>query len=146
MPDEPLPIVIVQRTPGLDTGAKDTIVRCVNTTADPFQVAVRSSGFLTIDDDGTMMQTGPADITLTLQPGESAQIGNVVAWEWDGHVGLGIRYMNLRTGRIYGTAYNLKHGSDDRPDEWQPGLPMEYTVAISHYTELNSTHASPPPA
>jgi hypothetical protein len=136
MPDDALPIVIVQRTPGLDTGAKDTIVRSVNETGDAYQLAVRSSGFLTIDDEGTMMQTGPADITLALQPGESAQIGDVVAWEWDGHVGLGIRYTNLRTGRIFGTAYNLKHGSDNRPVEWHIGVPMEYTVAIGQSTEL----------
>jgi hypothetical protein len=136
MPDEPLPIVIVQRTPGLDTGAKDTLVRCVNDTTDAFHIAVQSSGFLTIDDDGTMMQTGPADVAQTLQPGESAQIGDVVSWEWDGHVGLSIRYTNVRTGRTYGTAYNLKHGIDDRPVEWSIGVPLEYTVAIGHRTEL----------
>ncbi|GEM_PF-3013943 len=136
MADEPLPIVIVQRTPGLDTGAKDTVVRCVNPTGDAYHVEVHSSAFLTIDDEGTMMQTGPADVTLTLKPGESAQIGDVVAWEWDGHVGLGIRYTNLRTHRTYGTAYNLKHGSDDRPIEWHIGVPLEYTVAIGHRTEL----------
>lgn len=136
MPDEPLPTVIVQRTPGLDTGAKDTLVRCVNATADAFHVAVGSSGFLTIDDEGTMMQTGPAGVTVTLQPGESAQIGDVVSWEWDGHVGLSIRYTNLRTHRAYGTAYNLKHGSDDRPIDCHIDVPLEYTVAAGYRTEL----------
>jgi hypothetical protein len=136
MPDEPLPSVVVKRTATLDTGAKDTIVHCVNATDSAFVVDVRSSAFLTVDDDGTTMQTGPADVTVTLQPGETAKIGDVVAWEWDGHVGLSIRYTNAHTGRRYGTAYNLKHGPNGRPVEWKFNEPVEYTVPIGARTEF----------
>jgi hypothetical protein len=113
MPDD-LPIVLCLRTPGADAGAVDTEVYCINVTCQTLRIAVSSTGFSTIDDEGTLLHHGSAPVELTLAPGEAACIGDVVAWEWDGHVGLFITFTNVETGRERRATYNLRHGIDHR--------------------------------
>lgn len=104
-----LPIVLVLRTPGTDSGAVDTEVYCVNVTEKACHVAVSSTGFTTIDDEGTLLHHGSAPVQLTLDPGEAAKIADVVAWEWDGHVGLLIAFTDPETGAGCRATYNLRH-------------------------------------
>jgi hypothetical protein len=119
MTDE-LPIVLNLRLPPAGAGAIDTEVFCVNTTPHTYRVAVASTGFTTIDDDGTLLHHGSKPVQVTLRPGDTGQIGDVVAWEWDGHVGLVIEFSNLDTGYACRATYNLKHGIDHRAPDLSP--------------------------
>ena len=109
-----LPIVLTLRTPGTNAGAVDTEVYCINVTREAVRIAVSSTGFSTIDDEGTLLHHGSAPVELTLAPGEAARIGDVVAWEWDGHVGLFVTYAGVESGRVRRATYNLRHGIDHR--------------------------------
>jgi hypothetical protein len=109
-----LPIVLCLRTSGADAGAVDTEVYCVNVTGEAVRIAVSSTGFSSIDDEGTLLHHGSAPVELTLAPGEAARIGDVVAWEWDGHVGLFITFTDVESGRVRRATYNLRHGIDHR--------------------------------
>ena len=113
-PDD-LPIVVTMRTPGTNAGAVDTEVYCINVTGETVCINVSSTGFSTIDDEGTLLHHGSAPLELTLAPGEAARIGDVVAWEWDGHVGLFVTFMDAESGRVRRATYNLKHGIGHRP-------------------------------
>ena len=113
MSDE-LPIVLTLHTPGTNAGAVDTEVYCINVTREAVRIAVSSTGFSTIDDEGTLLHHGSQPVDLTLAPGEAARIGDVVAWEWDGHVGLFITFTDVESGRVRRATYNLRHGIDHR--------------------------------
>jgi hypothetical protein len=140
MADE-LPIVLVLRAPGLNAGAVDTQVQCVNVTSRAYRIEVSSTGFTTIDDDGTLLHHGSVPVQLTLAPGESGPIADVVAWEWDGHVGLFIVFTEVETGQVCRATYNLKHGAGHRPQDPAVG-------ATSGYITPPTTIApgGPPPA
>ncbi|MDB5070582.1 MAG: hypothetical protein JWM87_1693 [Candidatus Eremiobacteraeota bacterium] len=114
MSDE-LPLVFTLHTPGTNAGAVDTEVYCVNVTSEAVRIAVSSTGFTTIDDDGTLLHHGSGPADLTLAPGAAARIGDVVAWEWDGHVGLVIDFTGIETGITRRATYNLKHGIGNHP-------------------------------
>jgi hypothetical protein len=90
-------------------------VYCINVTREPVHIAVISSGFTTINDEGTLLHHGSAPVELTLAPGLAARIGDVIAWEWDGHVGLRIEFTGIETGIKRRATYNLKHGIENRP-------------------------------
>jgi hypothetical protein len=140
MPDE-LPIVLALRLPPTGAGAIDTEVYCVNTTAHTFRVAVTSTGFSTIDDDGTPLYHGSKAVQVTLRPGDLGQIGDVVAWEWDGHVGLVIEFSNVETGYACRATYNLKHGIAHRaPDlstpTHHPATKYGYVIPVGVVKEL----------
>ena len=109
-----LPIVLTLHTPGTNAGAVDTEVYCINVTREAVRIAVSSTGFSTIDDEGTLLHHGSAPVELSLVPGEAARIGDVVAWEWDGHVGLFITFTDIESGRVRRGTYNLRHGIDHR--------------------------------
>lgn len=130
-----LPLVLTLRTPGTDVGAVDTHVHCINVTSTRYHVAVTSAGFTTIDDEGTMMHHGSAPVEVTLDPGEAAQIADVVAWEWDGAVWLSVKYTDPATGSVRGAAYNLKHGIDDRPPK-RDATKSGYVTPPAHVTTL----------
>ena len=107
-----LPIVLTLHTLGTNAGAVDTEVYCINVTHEAVRIAVRSTGFSAIDDEGTLLHHGSPPVDLTLAPGEAACIADVVAWEWDGHVGLFITFTDVETGRVRRATYNLRHGID----------------------------------
>jgi hypothetical protein len=109
-----LPVVLTLHTPGTNAGAVDTEVYCINVTREAVRIAVSSTGFSTIDDEGTLLHHGSPPLDLRLAPGEAARIADVVAWEWDGHVGLFIVFTDVETGRVRRAAYNLRHGIDHR--------------------------------
>ena len=106
--------MLTLRAPGTNAGAVDTEVHCINVTREPVRIAVSSTGFSTIDDEGTLLHHGSAPVELTLAPSEAARIGDVVAWEWDGHVGLFVTFTDVGTGRVRRVTYNLRHGVDHR--------------------------------
>jgi hypothetical protein len=109
-----LPIVLTLHAPGTDAGAVDTEVYCINVTREAVRIAVSSTGFSAIDDEGTLLHHGSAPVELTLAPGEAARIGDVVAWEWDGCVGLFIIFTDVESRRVRRATYNLRHGIDNR--------------------------------
>ncbi|MDQ6944127.1 MAG: hypothetical protein M3169_16635 [Candidatus Eremiobacteraeota bacterium] len=83
-------------------------------TRNAVRIAVSSTGFSTIDDEGTLLHHGSPPLDLTLAPGEAARIGDVVAWEWDGHVGLFVIFTDVESGRVRRATYNLRHGIGPR--------------------------------
>ena len=124
-----LPIVLTLHTPGTNAGAVDTEVYCINVTCQAVRIAVSSTGFSTIDDDGTLLHHGSSAVELTLSPGEAARIADVVAWEWDGHVGLFIVFTDVENGRERRATYNLRHGIDHRNAQ-----PHAFTVKAGYIT------------
>ena len=68
-----LPIVLTLHTPGTNAGAVDTEVYCINVTREAVRIAVSSTGFSTIDDEGTLLHHGSPPLDLTLAPGEAAR-------------------------------------------------------------------------
>ena len=126
-----LPTVINLRLPTKGAGEIDTEVYCINTTPHPYRVAVESTGFTTIDDEGALLHHGSAPVRVTIQPGEVAQIGDVVAWEWDGHVGLVIEFSNIDTGYACRATYNLKYLTDHRTPDFS-GLQKQIATKIGY--------------
>ena len=125
-----LPIVLVLRLPPAGSGAIDAEVFGVNATPHSYRVAAASTGFSTIDDEGTLLHHGAKPVQVTLRSGDAGQIGDVVAWEWDGHVGLVIEFSNLETGYACRATYNLK------PLTEQPATLCGYVVPPGVINEL----------
>jgi hypothetical protein len=86
--------------PGVtDAGQIDTEVFVVNQTLITYQISSESTSFTTVDEEvGTVVQHGSAPKRIVLRPGEAALIATVRGWEWDGHVGMLIRF--IREGRV----------------------------------------------
>jgi len=136
-----LPIILNIRTPGTDAGAVDTEVYCVNVTRYAFRVAASSASFSIIDDDGTIMHHGAPAVELELRPGDAARISDVVAWEWDGRVGLLVAFTNLASGVACRAVYSLSLDIDQRT--WRPSGVREKSGYISPPTLLTSDEGHP---
>lgn len=107
-----LPTVVCVRVEGVkDAGEIDTEVFCVNETPVPYQLSVRSTSFTTVDEEtGAAVEHGSGVPSATVRPGEAVLIGAVAGWEWDGHVGMEITFMDAQTGSEAVRAYSLKEG------------------------------------
>ena len=91
-PELPLLVCVPIETGG-NASLTDTEIYCVNLTSRTFEVAARNESFTTVDEEtGAGIAHGSPPKTMVLAPGEAAQVGDVVAWEWDGAVGMNITY------------------------------------------------------
>lgn len=108
-----LPLIVRVTLCGVtDPGEVDTHVYCVNATPDPFEVAVRSASFTTVDEQlGTVICHGSEPRRVLLASSEVARVGEVRGWEWDGYVGLEVEYTACATGRRERRTYSLKRST-----------------------------------
>lgn len=91
-----LPHIVCVRIPGVtDASLVDTEVFAVNETLVTYQLFTESTSFTTADEElGTVVEHGSAPRVAALYPGEAALIGTVRGWEWDGHVGVLVRFVD----------------------------------------------------
>jgi hypothetical protein len=108
------PILIRVTLPGVyDAGQIDTELYCVNLTLKQFQVSTRSNSFTTVDEDvGTVIEHGSEPTEVILLPGEAKKVGDVAGWEWDGYVGIELRFKEDGSGEGMRVSYDLKRAAE----------------------------------
>lgn len=88
-----VPAVVVHHLKGTDADAVDAVIYCVNQTPHTFHLSTRSESFTTVDEQtGAVARYGPP-AELTVRPGETARLGDVYGWEWDGVVALDVAFL-----------------------------------------------------
>lgn len=92
-----------------DPGAVDAQVYCVNISTHDLEIEMLNQSFTTIDDDsGLTAQHGTSNHKFILKPNEVKLIAQVCGWEWDGHVGVEIKFNEVGSNLITKNSYDLK--------------------------------------
>ncbi|GAB4205320.1 MAG: hypothetical protein OHK0022_31300 [Roseiflexaceae bacterium] len=87
----------------------DTEIYCVNHTGQPLLVAARSTSFTTVDEEsGSAAHHGSRPTQILIGPGEAKMVGDVVGWEWDGAVGMELRFRPVGVATGLRVGYNLR--------------------------------------
>jgi hypothetical protein len=109
-----IPILVAVSLTGIsDAGQIDTEIYCVNLTDKPFQVSTRSTSFTTVDEDtGAVVEHGSSPEQAILLPGEAKKVGDVAGWEWDGHVGIELRFREEGGAADLRASYDLKRAAE----------------------------------
>jgi hypothetical protein len=95
MAEIPILVKVKVRQTVFDPDAIDTLIYCVNNTESNFVISSKSESFTTIDEEtGETVKHGSQPAEIELQKGEAVKIADVEGWEWDGHVGIEIVFMN----------------------------------------------------
>lgn len=97
-----------------DIDAVDAEIYCVNATANTFFIATRSESFTTLDEEtGLAAQHGSDPKMVLLAPGDSALIADVKGWEWDGHVGIHLSFLEKGKDTPVMKSYDFKKSISD---------------------------------
>ena len=109
-----LPHIVCVRIPGVtDASLVDTEVFAMNETSVTYQIFAESTSFTTVDEEvGTVVEHGSTPHVAALHPGEAALIGMVRGWEWDGHVGVLIRFVDAASSAETVRSYAFKRGDE----------------------------------
>jgi hypothetical protein len=111
--DLPLVVRVPVTHTQFDIDAVDAEVYCVNSTPFEFNVSTRSESFTTVDEEsGDTASHGSDPVVRKLAPGVTAMIAAVRGWEWDGHVGIEVKFERDGLPTVV-KSYNLKSGSGD---------------------------------
>lgn len=97
-----------------DPDAVDAEIYCVNTTETTFSIATKSESFTTVDEEtGTVAEHGSSPKIISIASGESVLIADVKGWEWDGHVGINISFLEEGNNSTVVKSYNFKGSKSD---------------------------------
>ena len=109
-----LPVIVRVWLEGVtNPGEIDAEVYCVNHTDQPFLVTARSTSFTTVDEEaGTALRHGSYPVETLVLPGEAKRVGDVAGWEWDGAVGMQLRFRAVGSAASLRAGYNLRNPAE----------------------------------
>ena len=107
-----VPVVALHRLRGVTNASDvDAVIWCVNLTPHTFHVWTRSESFTTADErTGAVVLHGPPPASRTVRPGETAELGEVRGWEWDGVVALVVAFQREGSPEPLRASYTFTGG------------------------------------
>jgi hypothetical protein len=125
-----VPAVVIHHLRGTDADAVDAVIYCVNQTPYTFHVATRSESFTTADEEtGAVARHGPPPKELTVRAGETARLGDVYGWEWDGIVSLVVWFLREGSPKWLSALYTFNGHARWLGDMVIPGPGVEGVIA-----------------
>ncbi len=115
VPSDDVPTVLIQE---VESRTADDVVEKIyleNETDRTYIAAVRARFFTTVDEEtGQALHHGPAPTEVELAPGERAQIGDILGWEWDSALSLTIEFRHGDSVAGPRVSYDLLSGRSVR--------------------------------
>jgi len=111
-----LPVIVrvYLENQGFDMDAVDAEIYCVNNTPYTFFISTKSESFTTIDEDsGLTAEHGSDPLVKKLLSGEYYKIAEVKGWEWDGHVGIEVAFVQEKSENMVLKSYDFKTGKSN---------------------------------
>lgn len=112
-----LPLTVVRvyvEQKAFDPDAVDAQVYCINTSESALLISTASESFITVDEEtGATADDASKLPEFTLKPGEARLIAEIQGWEWDGHVGIELRFRSPNSKEITKASYNFKSSTAD---------------------------------
>jgi hypothetical protein len=109
--NDDLPTVIIEEVEARSAADVVEIIHLHNGTDRTYVAKVRADFWITVDDDtGAALHHGFAGTEVELAPGERAQIGDIVGWEWDSVLGLDIEFRHPEGNGPRRVSYDLARG------------------------------------
>lgn len=126
-----VPVVAVHHLKGVTNASDvDAVIYCVNATPHTFHLWTKSESFTTADEEtGAVVLHGPPPAHRALRPGETAALGDVRGWEWDGVVSLAVTFQREGSPEPLRAVYTFNGIRGPRERMTIPGLELEGWIA-----------------
>ena len=103
-----LPSVLTQEVASRTPDDVVEIIYLQKDTDHTFVATVRASFFVTVDEEsGNGVHHGSPGTEVELAPGERAQVGDILGWEWDSVRKLNIEFRQAEDNKSCAMSYNL---------------------------------------